>query len=163
MGSRSSRAILRPRAKCVNFTLCKNHSLEPTMRTLRNTAAMLFALALALPLRSASAHPRLLSATPAADSRSADAPTAITLTFNEALDVALTRVTLHRGDTPIKLETVRLVAGNDKAVRAAVIGTLPPGRYTVTWQVTGDDGHPVRGSHTFEILGARAAGQPTSR
>ncbi|MBA3852967.1 MAG: hypothetical protein C0503_01050 [Gemmatimonas sp.] len=127
------------------------------MPRIRHAVTLLLAIsALALPLRAASAHPRLLKATPAADSRAAEAPREIRLTFNEAVDVALTRVTLLRGDTPVRLDSLRLAVGDDHTVIAPIGLALTPGRYTLRWQVSGDDGHPVRGEFSFEVLAADA-------
>lgn len=122
------------------------------MRLFTRSFALVAALTLAVPLSAASAHPRLLRSTPVADSRTPTAPRHVTLTFNESLDIALTRVTLHHGEKTLRLDSLRLVADDDKSVTATISGTLAPGRYTVRWQVTGDDGHPVRGSFEFEVL-----------
>lgn len=120
---------------------------------LRHLRLSITLLALAVtPLSAAHAHPRLLKATPGADSRSAEAPQQLVLTFNESLDLALTRVTLERDEVVVRLDSLRLAVGDDKTVLANVVGTLAPGRYSVKWQVTGDDGHPVRGTFTFEVL-----------
>lgn len=119
------------------------------------------------PIASAAAHPRLEKATPAADSRLPAAPKQITLTFNESLEVALTRVTLHRGADPVRLDSLRLSPTDDRTVIATIPSTLAPGRYTVKWQVSGDDGHPVRGEFAFEVLAATttppAAAPPHAR
>lgn len=125
--------------------------------------AFLFALSVAAPLSAAHAHPRLLKATPAADSRSAEAPREIALTFNESLDVALTRVTLLRGDTQVRADSLHLAAGDDKTVVVSLGEALAPGSYTVRWQVTGDDGHPVRGEFKFEVLATRVGTPQTTR
>jgi methionine-rich copper-binding protein CopC len=119
--------------------------------------ALLVALSLAVPLSAAHAHPRLLKATPAADSRTAEAPRQIALTFNESLDLALTRVTLLRGEIQVRPDSLHLATGDDKTVVATLGTALAPGRYTVRWQVTGDDGHPVRGEFSFEVLPAGSA------
>lgn len=119
-------------------------------------AASALALSLSvLPLDAAARHPRLLRATPAADSRAA-APRQLALTFNEALELALTRVTLVQGDRELKLDSLRLAPGDGSTIIASISGTLAPGRYTVRWQVTGDDGHPVRGAFNFEVIAAGA-------
>jgi methionine-rich copper-binding protein CopC len=118
---------------------------------------LLLALAVATPLNAGRLHPRLLKSAPIADSRAPDPIRQISLTFNEALDLALTRVTLSRGDTPVQLEALRLATGDDKTIVATVRTVLAPGRYSVRWQVTGDDGHPVRGEFGFEVTAASAA------
>lgn len=117
----------------------------------------LAALCLALPLSAAHAHPRLVKATPAADHRTSEAPRQLILTFNESLDLALTRVTVVRGGIPVALGALRLVPSDDKSIVATPSSVLTPGRYTVRWQVTGDDGHPVRGEFSFEVLPAGTA------
>lgn len=127
------------------------------MQLASRTLTLLAALSLAVPLSAAHAHPRLLKATPAADSRSAEAPRQIALTFNESLDLALTRVTLLRGETQVRSDSLHLAVGDDKTVVASFGAALAPGRYTVRWQVTGDDGHPVRGTYTFEVLASGTA------
>jgi len=114
------------------------------------------ALSLALPLSAAQAHPRLLKATPAADSR-VEAPRQVVLSFNEELDLALTRVTITHGTVQVRPDSVHLVAGDNKGIVASFGTALPPGRYNVRWQVTGDDGHPVRGEFSFEVLPAQSA------
>lgn len=136
------------------FTQCKlfPSSIRFAMRLLTRSFALFAVLTLAVPLRAASAHPRLLKSTPVADSRTPAAPRQVTLTFNESLDIALTRVTLHHGEMTLRLDSLRLVADDDKSVTATIIGSLAPGRYTVRWQVTGDDGHPVRGTFSFEVV-----------
>ena len=116
---------------------------------------------LAAPIASASAHPRLLKSTPTAESRLTAPPKQVTLTFNESLDLALTRVTLIRGTEAVRLDSLRLAPGDDRTVIATIPSMLAPGRYTVKWQVTGDDGHPVRGEFAFEVLAAGSA-PPTS-
>lgn len=127
------------------------------MRLPVRVLALILPVALALPLRAASAHPRLLKATPAAESRSAEAPRQIALTFNESLDLALTRVTVLRDGESLRPDSLHLANGDDKTVVASLGAALAPGRYTVRWQVTGDDSHPVRGEFTFVVLPAEAA------
>lgn len=129
-------------------------------RPLRVLRRLLPVVGLVAPVASAAAHPRLEKATPAAESRLAAPPKQLSLTFNESLDLALTRVTLVRGAETVRLDPLRLAAGDDKTVTASIPTVLAPGRYTVKWQVTGDDGHPVRGEFTFEVLAAGTAPEP---
>jgi methionine-rich copper-binding protein CopC len=127
------------------------------MRRSIRSFGLLLALAVAVPLSAAHAHPRLLKATPAADSRVTAVPSQVALTFNESLDLALTRVTVFRGETPIAVAPLKLLPQDDKTVVADIRTALTPGRYTVSWQVTGDDGHPVRGEFSFEVVAASSA------
>lgn len=133
------------------------------MRLSIKVLPVLVALSLAAPLSAAHAHPRLMKSTPAADSRSAEAPLAIALTFNESLDLALTRVTILRGETQVSPDSLHLAVGDDKTIVAALGSALAPGRYTVRWQVTGGDGHPVRGQFSFEVLAPGAASSGPAR
>lgn len=126
------------------------------MRLSIRTLTLAVALSFALPLSAAQAHPRLLKATPAADSR-VEAPRQVVLSFNEELDLALTRVTITRGTVQVRPDSVHLVAGDNKSIVASFGTALPPGRYNVRWQVTGDDGHPVRGVFSFDVVSAQAA------
>lgn len=139
-------------------------SIRSVMRLLTRSFALVAVLTLAVPLSAASAHPRLLKSTPVADSRTPAAPRQVTLTFNESLDIALTRVTLHHGEMTLRLDSLRLVADDPKSVTATISSTLAPGRYTVRWQVTGDDGHPVRGTFNFEVVAPDStAARPNKR
>ncbi len=100
--------------------------------------------------RDAAAHPRLLKAAPAADSRAAVAPKEIVLTFNEPLTLALSRITLlDAKQQVIALDSLRAGPDDPKTLLVKVTGALAPGRYTVKWQAAGADGHPMRGAVTF--------------
>ncbi len=108
--------------------------------------------ALGLPVRTASAHPRLLRAVPALGSRLVVAPREITLTFHEVLSVGLCRITLlDAARHTVTLDSLRAATGDAKTLAAKIPGTLRPGRYTVKWQVGGADGHPVRGEYSFVV------------
>ncbi len=114
--------------------------------------SLVLLLALALPLRTASAHPRLLRAVPAPESRLAAAPREITLTFHEAVLVGLSRLTLLDATRhAVPLDSTRTAMGDAKTLTAKIPGTLRPGRYAVKWQVGGADGHPVRGEYSFVV------------
>lgn len=131
------------------------------MRTYLLVVVGFLLVGLIAPLNASSLHPRLLKATPAPQSELRTPPREIALSFNESLDLALARVTLQRATTAVPLQRLRLAAGDDKTVIAGIPDTLVAGRYTVRWQITGDDGHPVRGEYTFDVLSPGAPrGQP---
>ncbi len=129
-----------------------------TASSLNRIGRLLFLLA--LPFSTARAHPRLMSAIPAAESRVRTLPRALTLSFSEPLAVALSRVALFDETLrKVELDTLRAGANDTKTLTATIIGTLSAGRYTVKWQAAGADGHPVRGEYTFLIdLGGGGAG-----
>jgi methionine-rich copper-binding protein CopC len=114
--------------------------------------ALVLLLTLALPVRAASAHPRLLRAMPAGDSRLTVAPREIVLTFHEDLSVRLCRLTLlDAAQHSVTLDSLRTASGDAKTLTVKILGTLRPGRYTVKWQAAGADGHPVRGAYSFVV------------
>jgi len=112
----------------------------------------LLLLALVVPLRTASAHPRLLHAAPAIGDRIAVVPRQVSLTFSEAVTVGLCRLTLLDAvQRPVALDSLRAAPGDAKTVTAKILSVLRPGRYTVKWQAGGADGHPVRGEYSFVV------------
>ncbi|MHB0963575.1 MAG: copper resistance CopC family protein [Gemmatimonadaceae bacterium] len=117
-----------------------------------SSLAFLLLIALVLPFRSAAAHPRLLRAEPAAESHVQTMPRALSLTFNEPLTIALSRLTLlDPAGQPVALDTLRFAPEDTKTLTAKIRGTMPAGRYTVKWQAAGADGHPMRGQYTFVL------------
>lgn len=112
----------------------------------------LLLLALVVPFRSAVAHPRLVRAEPAAEGHVQAMPRALSLTFNEPLTIALSRLTLlDPAGQPVALDTLRFAPEDTRTLTAKILGTMPAGRYTVKWQAAGADGHPMRGQYTFVL------------
>ncbi|WP_030175571.1 copper resistance CopC family protein [Streptomyces sp. NRRL S-813] len=99
----------------------------------------------------ASAHTGVRSSDPAAGEVLPGLPAQVALTFRQPVtagenvvrvfDDHMRRVDLggHPGDRP------------DPVVRTALPGGLHSGTYTVAWQVTSADGHPVAGTFRFSI------------
>ncbi len=123
--------------------------------------------ALALPVHAASAHPKLVRSTPAANVTVASAPTSITATFNEQITLALSKLTLFDAAArAVPLDSLTAAIGDSKTLVAKTTAKLAPGRYTVKWQAAGGDGHPMKGEFTFVVAtpgadhqGASAAGR----
>ena len=123
-------------------------------RPMRYRACMALLLLLAAPLRTASAHAHLVRSQPAADARVA-APSALSLTFSEALTVALCRVSLvDAAGNAVSLGTVAADSRDIKTLSVPIRTALAPGRYVVKWQVAGADGHPARGQFAFDVEAA---------
>jgi len=101
----------------------------------------------------ASAHATLLSTDPTHDSVLAEAPDAVTLTFDEPVEVWETSVSVFDPDG----ERLPVEA---RAVDAEVVSELPAdlqrGTYTVSWRVVSADDHPISGGFAFSI-GERTA------
>lgn len=118
----------------------------------RFTTVAVLTLALALPLRQAAAHPRLVSSTPASGGHIAAAPVELTLTFNENITLALSKLTLlNAAQKPVLLDTLHSHASDAKTLMAKTATPLTAGRYTVKWQAAGSDGHPMRGEFSFVV------------
>ena len=105
------------------------------------------------------AHGGLRSSIPARGAHLSTAPGEIRLDFSEAAELTFTRLDLVGPDGPVRLGKLSFVAGDRRAVIRPVEGPLVAGQYTVTWQVAGADGHPVRGKFGFSIaVGANGLG-----
>lgn len=104
----------------------------------------------------AMAHPKLLSATPAANSAVVK-PTAIKLSFNETLVGPLSGIELtmtgmpgmaNHAPMPIKGFTTK-AAGKDLTV--TLPRPLPAGSYELKWHAVAADQHRIEGSYTFSV------------
>lgn len=99
------------------------------------------------------AHGHLQSSTPAEGSVLETAPETLTLDFSEALETALSDVTLTdaQGKT---LATGELAAEDgDASIVNLKLPELAPGTYRVTWQVTSIDTHRSEGEFSFQVAG----------
>jgi copper resistance protein C len=94
------------------------------------------------------AHAKLQSSSPAKDAHLTVPPKALTLTFNEAAQLAVLKLTSGGKEIPIPV---------DKSAKASQTFTFPlpalaPGSYTVQWTaVAADDGHVTKGSFAFSV------------
>jgi copper resistance protein C len=98
----------------------------------------------------ASAHAKLTSTTPVADS-TVSSPKSIQVHFNEAVEVKMSSLKLATADGT----TVAAMAMND-AKDPATLSIMPnmplkAGTYKVTWSAVTDDGHKVQGSFNFTV------------
>ncbi|MEP6625980.1 MAG: copper resistance protein CopC [Acidimicrobiia bacterium] len=121
------------------------------------TFTVLFALA-----APAFAHAVLEDSNPAVGASLNTAPKSVTLTFSEQVDVRSDgiRVFDSTGNT-ISTGTPRHPNGNSDAVTVS-LPTLDKGLYTVAWQATSADSHPIQGAFTWGYQ-ADASGQAAQR
>ncbi len=110
---------------------------------------VLFATLTAAP---AAAHNRLVGSDPADGATLDRTPGAVVLTLGEPSVALGTQVVVSGPDGPASTGPPELV---DTTVRQPLVPGAPAGDYTVTWRVTGNDGHPLAGRLTFT---ARAPG-----
>lgn len=95
----------------------------------------------------------LLKRSAPADRARIGAPHELRLTFTEPVELAFTRIQLlDSAGREVALSPVRLVSDTAGQVVADIAGSIPPGLFTVAWQVAGRDGHPVRGRFSFTVL-----------
>ncbi|MFJ4205927.1 copper resistance CopC/CopD family protein [Streptomyces sviceus] len=119
------------------------------MRPLLVLAALLCALLGAA--QPASAHTELVSSSPKDGATPAKAPDHLTLTFDEAVDLARLRVLTVDGD---RLPVAR--TAKDNVVRVA-LGSPADGKFAVVWSVVDEeDGHASSGRIAFAVGAAPA-------
>lgn len=118
-----------------------------------NTGMLLAALAVlgwGAPLH---AHDTLLRSVPARDTALATLPDELRLTFSGRVTARLSRIVLRGPDgTEVALDSLRGHPDSASVLIASIAGPLTPGAHTVSWQIAGADGHPVRGTFVFTIL-----------
>ena len=104
----------------------------------------------------ASAHATLDSTSPRAGAVVQGPPTAVRLTFDEAVGTpAFIAVTGPQGRVDTGATRV-----DGAVVSVGLQGSLPAGRYSVAFRVVSDDGHPVQSSYTFQVKAAAAVSSP---
>lgn len=127
------------------------------MTAFRKSIAAPLALIAALALPGiAAAHPKLLSATPAAQATVAK-PTQIRLSFSETLVGPMSGIELtmtgmpgmaDHAPMPIKGFTT---AARGKDLVVTLPRPLPAGSYELKWHAVASDQHRVEGSYTFTV------------
>lgn len=106
----------------------------------------------------ATAHPKLVSATPAANA-SAKAVSRIVLKFSERLTPRVSGATLTMTGMPgmanhpdMKMTGVSAAVGSDgTTIVLTSARPLPAGTYRVDWHVVGADTHRITGTHSFKV------------
>ena len=136
------------------------HHAERVRGSLR-ALALIFGLAVFAP-HVVLAHGRLKSSTPAAGAHLSAVPRELRLDFSESPDLTFTLLRLVGPDgRAVSLGPLRFAADSRRSIVTALGGPMFAGIYTVTWQMAGDDGHPVRGKYVFVVApGAAGIGVP---
>ena len=110
---------------------------------------MLFALFASCPL--ADAHAMLDRANPAVGGTVATAPRAVTLTFTEKIEAALSTVRVEDASGARVDQGKPQLEGGNRNVLRVNLKVLGPGTYKVTWKVLSVDTHRTEGSFTFQV------------
>jgi copper resistance protein C len=101
---------------------------------------------------SAWAHAHLRAEDPAADGSVRTAPTALSLTFSEGLEIKLSGATLKGSDgNAISTGAPSLSPGDDRLMTVPITGQLGAGAYTVEWHALSKDGHTTHGAYQFTV------------
>lgn len=104
----------------------------------------------------AQAHPKLVTASPAANATVAK-PARVELRFSEKLMPKFSGADLmmigHGGamHAPMKVTATAAVAGDGSTLVLTPKAPLAPGRYTVAWHVVSSDTHRVAGNYAFAV------------
>jgi methionine-rich copper-binding protein CopC len=108
------------------------------------------AVAIAMLVSIAAAHPVLVESLPAAGTTGAP-PDRLVLRFNSRVEKALSSVTLIGGSETPSRALLALEPGTAPEVLVFRLPALTPGRYEARWTVLAADGHVGRGVVTFTV------------
>jgi methionine-rich copper-binding protein CopC len=104
----------------------------------------------------AQAHPKLVSASPAANAAVVK-PTGIKLSFNEVvvgplsgIDLTMTGMPGMSDHQPMPIKGFKVVA-QGKDLTVALPRPLPAGSYELKWHAVAADQHRVEGSYAFSV------------
>ena len=98
------------------------------------------------------AHMKVEKTEPADGATLGAAPTAVQLYLTEKPDLAVTKVELSGASGKVALGPAHMMG--EKTLMAAVTGKMAQGKYTVSWQTAGKDGHLQKGSFAFTLKAA---------
>ncbi len=99
----------------------------------------------------AAAHSALDSAEPAEGAVLDATPDAISLGFTEALELALSEITLTDATGAVIQTGAPEAEGGDARLLRVTLPDLSPGVYKVDWKVTSVDTHSTSGSYSFTV------------
>jgi copper resistance protein C len=101
----------------------------------------------------AQAHTKLEKSDPANGATVTKSPTMVQLFFNEKPDLKVSKVEVTGPSGKVELGPAHSMA--DKDIMAAVKGAMSNGKYTVSWQAAGKDGHVQKGEFSFTVQQAQ--------
>ncbi|WP_432477417.1 copper resistance protein CopC [Nocardioides sp. GXQ0305] len=125
-------------------------------RALRLAATGLVALCAVLAVAApAAAHAQLISTDPVDGAVLEQAPSEVTMTFNEPVRLTEREITVYDADGN-EMASEASSTGSDVVVGLPDTDSMERGTYVVAWFVLSTDGHPISGSLTFSV-GERSA------
>jgi methionine-rich copper-binding protein CopC len=117
--------------------------------TCRSPIGRLLGILLCLLPAAAFAHAIVLEALPDVEATVAGPTVEVALRFNSRIDQRRSRLTLFGPDSAPRV--LPIVTANEPAVLRARADGVPPGAYTLRWQVLAEDGHITRGDIPFKV------------
>ena len=121
---------------------------------MRRVSVLTATAALFMLAGAANAHPKLVSASPAANATVAK-PARIQLRFSEKLMPAFSKADLTMAAMPgmaaMKMASTAALAADGRTLVVTPKTPLPSGRYSVSWHVVSTDTHKVAGSYAFAV------------
>jgi copper resistance protein C len=101
--------------------------------------------------QAALAHAQLQRASPRSGSKLAVPPSAVTITYTEDVEPALSTIeVLDVQGTRVDKSDPHLVGNGNRQLSVSLL-RLPPGRYSVIWHVTSVDTHKTEGQFNFSV------------
>ncbi|MCP3736276.1 copper homeostasis periplasmic binding protein CopC [Sphingomonas sp. RP10(2022)] len=121
---------------------------------MRRASVLTAAAALVTFAGTASAHPKLVSASPAANATVAK-PAHIELRFSEKLMPTFSKADLTMAAMPgmaaMKMASTATLSSDGQTLVITPKTSLPSGRYSVAWHVVSTDTHKVAGTYAFAV------------
>ena len=118
---------------------------------MRRLSVLTAAAALVMFAGTANAHPKLVSASPAANAT----PARIELHFSEKLMPAFSKADLTMAAMPgmaaMKMASASALSSDGRTLVITPKSPLPSGRYSVAWNVVSTDTHKVAGTYVFAV------------
>ncbi|NUS73896.1 MAG: copper resistance protein CopC/CopD [Corynebacteriales bacterium] len=119
------------------------------------TVLLLAVGALGIAAGTAQAHAVLQEADPPADALLQNAPSAVTLTFNELVSPVQDGITVVSPKGDVVHRGKAKSSNNGRTLTAQLRKDLPNGTYLVAYRLVSADGHPISSGYTFSV------GQPS--
>ena len=121
---------------------------------MRRVSVLSAAAALVMFAGTASAHPKLVSASPVANATVAK-PARIELRFSEKLMPAFSKADLTMAAMPgmaaMTMASAATLSSDGQTLVITPKTPLPSGRYSVAWHVVSTDTHKVAGTYVFAV------------
>jgi methionine-rich copper-binding protein CopC len=117
----------------------------------RSALAVVLAVGLTAAAGPALAHAVLEAASPQVGAKVAAPPSAVRITFSEAVEPAFSSITVSGPPGFAGAGPARPVAGDRRTLAAPLAGAVPPGTYRVRWRVLSVDSHTTQGAFRFEV------------